>query len=38
MVYRAVSANIKQRALQLLDSGWKIEVIADVLRIWAKSI
>ncbi|GLB45622.1 putative DDE superfamily endonuclease [Lyophyllum shimeji] len=38
MVYRAISANMKQQALQLLDSGWEIEDIADALGVSTKSI
>jgi transposase-like protein len=38
MVYRTVSVDMKQRALQLLDSGWTIEEIVDALGVSTKSI
>jgi transposase len=38
MGYRNISPDMKQRALQLLDQGWEIERIADVLGVSSKSI
>jgi hypothetical protein len=38
MAYRAVSADTKLRALQLLDSGWKIEDIAMYLELDKKAL
>lgn len=38
MVYRRISADIKRRALQLLEQRWEIEEIADTLGVSTKSI
>ena len=38
MVCRLISADMKRRALQLLDEGWEIQQIADLLGISSKSI
>jgi transposase len=38
MVYRKISPDMKQRALQLIDEGWEIDVVADVLGVASKSI
>jgi len=38
MVYRPISADMKRRALQLLDEGWEMQQIADLLGISSKSI
>ena len=31
MVYRSISADMKRRAPQLLEDGWQLHEIADVL-------
>ncbi|KAF8798255.1 hypothetical protein BYT27DRAFT_7033318, partial [Phlegmacium glaucopus] len=33
MVYRPISADMKRRALQLLEDGWEMHDIADVLDV-----
>ncbi|KAF8798408.1 hypothetical protein BYT27DRAFT_7228453 [Phlegmacium glaucopus] len=38
MVYRPISADMKRRALQLLEDGWEMHDIADVLGVSPKSI
>ena len=38
MVYRHISANMKQRALQLIDLGWDTHEIAAILGVSEKSI
>ena len=38
MVYRKISPDMKQRALQLIDKGWEMDDVAEVLRIASKSI
>jgi len=38
MVYRPISADMKRRALQLLEDGWEMRAIAEVLGVSAKSI
>ena len=38
MVYRAISADMKRRALQLLGEGWDLLDIAEVLGVSTKSI
>jgi transposase len=38
MVYCAISADMKRRALQLLEDGWQLHEIADVLGVSPKSI
>jgi len=38
MVYRKISADMKQRALQLLDEGLEQSEVADVLGVSSKSI
>jgi transposase len=38
MVYRRISPDMKQRSLQLIDEGWEMEDIANVLGVASKSI
>jgi len=38
MVYHPISADMKRRALQLLEDGWEMNEIADVLGMSSKSI
>ena len=38
MVYHHISADIISRALQLLDEGWELEKIADILSVSVKSV
>jgi transposase len=38
MVYRQISADMKRRTLQLLDSSWKLQDIADVLGVSPRSV
>lgn len=38
MVYRRISDDMKQRALQLLSDGWDIIEVVDVLGVSAKSV
>jgi transposase len=38
MVYRKISPDMKQRALQLIDEGWEIDDVAEVLCVASKSI
>jgi len=38
MVYRKISADMKQRALQLLREGWELEDVTDALGVSSKSI
>lgn len=38
MVYRQISVDMKQRALQLIGEGWEMEEVADVLGVSSKSI
>ena len=39
MVYRSISPDMKRRALQLLDEGWKRhEIIAKILSVSSESI
>ena len=35
MVYRKISPDMKQRALQLLDEGWDMEDVAVSIRRWS---
>jgi transposase len=38
MVNRKISPDMKQRALQLIDEGWELAEVADVLGVSSKSI
>jgi transposase len=38
MGYRNISADMKQRALQLIDEGWEMAEVAEVLNVSSKSI
>ena len=38
MVYRHISTDMKCRALQLLDNGWELEEITEVLGISKESV
>ncbi|KAF8240126.1 hypothetical protein L208DRAFT_1234393 [Tricholoma matsutake] len=38
MVYHKVSPNMKQRVLQLIDEGWEMQDVADILSVASKSI
>jgi hypothetical protein len=38
MGYRNISADMKQRALQLIDEGWEMAEVAEVLNVFSKSI
>jgi len=38
MVYRRISPDMKQRSLQLIDEGWEMEDVANVLGVASKSI
>ena len=38
MVYRSISPDMKRRALQLLDEGWKGHKIAKILSVSSESI
>src|SRR5882762_553533 len=38
MVFRHISPDMKQRALKLLQDGWEMEEIVDVLGVSSKSI
>ncbi|PPQ96959.1 hypothetical protein CVT26_005981 [Gymnopilus dilepis] len=38
MVYRQISPDMKRRALQLLEQGWEMQEIAEVLGVSTKSI
>jgi len=38
MVYRPISADMKKKALRLLEDGWEMNEIADVLGMLSKSI
>ena len=38
MVYRSISPDMKRRALQLLEEGWEMDVIANILNVSSKSI
>jgi transposase-like protein len=38
MVYHKISPDMKQRALQLIDKGWEMQDVADILSVASKSI
>jgi hypothetical protein len=38
MVYRKISADMKKRALQMLDEGWDVDEIVDALHVSSESI
>jgi transposase len=38
MVYRSISPDLKRRALQLLEEGWEMDEIANILSVSSKSI
>jgi transposase-like protein len=38
MIYRRISSDMKQRALRLVDEGWEMEDVANVLGVASKSI
>jgi transposase len=38
MVYHKISPDMKQRALQLIDEGWEMQDVADILGVASKSI
>ena len=38
MVFRKISADMKERALHLLTEGWELPEVADVLGVSLKSI
>jgi transposase len=38
MTFRKISADMKQRALQLIDEGWELEEVAEVLGVSSKSV
>src|ERR1700728_3294428 len=38
MVYRTISSQMKQRALELLDQGWEVGDIVDALGVSSNSI
>jgi len=38
MGYRNISADMKQQALQLIDEGWEMAEVAEVLNVSSKSI
>ena len=38
MVYHKISPDMKQRALQLIDEGWEMQDVTDILGLASKSI
>ena len=38
MVYHKISPDMKQRALQLIDEGWEMQDVMDILSVASKSI
>ena len=38
MVYHKISPDMTQRALQLIDEGWEMQDVADILGVASKSI
>ena len=38
MVYHKINPNMKQRVLQLIDEGWEMQDVTDILGVASKSI
>ena len=38
MVFRKISADMKQRVLRLIDEGWEVAEVAEIFGVSSKSV